>query len=103
MNAEGIAEVPCSRAQRGKVAQLPRMTERPSEKQGMAVTHAVARQRKLRERELVSSGPGQAFESPPNPWHVRGTPDVSLFEGPHVDRVAVANQLEQAWLAELDG
>jgi hypothetical protein len=26
-----------------------------------------------------------------------------LFEGPSVDRVAVANQLEQAWLAELHG
>jgi hypothetical protein len=28
---------------------------------------------------------------------------VSLFEGPSVDRVAVANQLEQTWLAELHG
>ena len=34
-------------AQRDKVAQRPRMTERPSEKQGMAKTHAVARQRKF--------------------------------------------------------
>ena len=28
---------------------------------------------------------------------------MSLFEGPHVKWVAVANQLKQAWLAELHG
>ena len=52
---------------------------------------------------MVSPGPGSAFKDPPHLWHVRGAPHVSLFEGPRVDRAAVANQLEQAWLAKLLG
>ena len=51
----------------------------------------------------ASPGPGGAFEHPRDRWHVRGAPHVSLFEGPGVDGVAVAHQLEQAWLAELRG
>jgi hypothetical protein len=34
---------------------------------------------------------------------ILGVRDVSLLEGPGVDRVAVAHQLEQAWLVELLG
>src|SRR4029453_18759049 len=35
--------------------------------------------------------------------HVWSAPDVSLLIRPRVDRAAVANQLEQAWFAELLG
>src|SRR5512132_4401251 len=51
----------------------------------------------------VSPGPRGAFEKPPDRWHVRRAPHVSLLEGPCVDRAAVANQLEQTWFAELLG
>ena len=44
-----------------------------------------------------------AFKYPGCERHVRSAPYVSLLEGPGVDRVAVANQLEQASFAELLG
>src|SRR5213592_4421282 len=44
-----------------------------------------------------------AFKYPGCERHVRSAPYVSLLEGPGVDRVAIANQLDQAWFAELLG
>src|SRR5512133_3794452 len=52
---------------------------------------------------LMSSGTSGALESLSHPWHVRRAPDVSFLERPGVDRVAVANELEQVWFAELLG
>src|SRR5271166_2970513 len=52
---------------------------------------------------LVSPRPGGACENAPCQWHVRGAPHASLLKWPGVDRVAVANQLEQAWLVQLLG
>jgi hypothetical protein len=50
-----------------------------------------------------SASPCDAFEYPARERHLRRAPHVSLLEGPGVDRIAVAHQLEQAWLAELRG
>jgi hypothetical protein len=50
-----------------------------------------------------SASPCNAFEYPACERHLRSAPYVSLLEGPGVDRVAVAHQLEQAWFAELLG
>src|SRR3954469_1274878 len=44
-----------------------------------------------------------AFQHPAGEGHARSAPYVSLLEGPGVDRAAVADEVEQAWLAELLG
>src|SRR5262249_32914406 len=49
----------------------------------------------------VSASACNAFEYPCCEWCVRASPYVSLLEGPGIDRVAVANQLEQAWFVEV--
>src|SRR4051812_20952040 len=47
------------------------------------------------------AGPRGSLENARRQWHVGGPPHVPLLERPRVDRIAVANQLEQTLLAKL--
>ena len=49
------------------------------------------------------ASPCGALEHPARERHRWRAPDVSLLEGPGVDRAAVAHQLEHAGFAELLG
>jgi hypothetical protein len=54
-------------------------------------------------RWRASASPCDPFEYPARERHLRRAPYVSLLEGPGVDRVAVAHQLEEAWFGEFCG